>query len=133
MKSPIKNILMMLLLIAAGVVLIVLSGRMKDKLNDPDMLRLTAVISDIRIEYDGDDTNHTVYVDYELDGKSRTAQLDSYSSGMRIGNELEILVDPGDPSSAMTNSKTGYRVMLGFGIVSIVCGVMTILPKRRGV
>ena len=133
MRKPVKNILMALLLLAAGIALIVLSGKVKSKLNDPDMLRLTAVISDIRIEYDGDDTNHTVYVDYELDGKSRTAQLDSYSSGMRIGNELEILVDPGDPSSAMTNSKTGYRVMLGFGIVSIVFSVLAVLPKRKSV
>jgi len=127
----IKKLLLSLFLIAAGVLLLVVSSKLKAKLNDPNMIKTTATIVDILVEGSGDDTSHTTYVEYTLNGETRKAQLNYYSSSMRIGNTEEILVDPGDPSYVYSSSKSTSRALLIPGIMCFVAAVLCLMPRRR--
>jgi len=124
-----KKLLISVLLIAAGVALILVSSKMKARLNDPSYLRIQATISDIQMKHVGDSKEHSVFVQFDLNGETKEAELDGYSSSMRIGNSIDILVDEGNPSFVYQNSKTGYRVMLIFGFVCFLVSVLNFAPK----
>lgn len=88
--------------------------------------KVTATIADIVSYYDSEDElRHHVYVDYEYEGEQYTdIMLDSYSSGMHEGNDIDLLIDPEDPYSVRTPG--GYvilgAVFSGLGVIFALVG-----------
>ncbi len=87
----------------------------------------TAVITDIVTTRSGGrsgGTSHDVYVRYEVAGKQYNEKLPAHWSGMREGQEVEILYNPDNPSEI--DSKNGGRVLalifLGVGAVLALLG-----------
>lgn len=86
-------------------------------------VEIEATIVDIKedVEYDDFDdeyeTDYTVFVSYEVDGKKyENVKLSYYTSSMRIGNPVTIYCDPENPSE--------FRVKYGLNVVGIVLYVL---------
>ncbi|MCI7767158.1 MAG: DUF3592 domain-containing protein [Oscillospiraceae bacterium] len=62
-------------------------------------------------------TYHDVYVEYEYDGVTYSEELDYYTSGMKKGDDIEIYVDPDDPSRSRSNPFVFSAIMAVFGLV----------------
>ncbi len=95
------------------------------------------VISDITSYRDSDgDRHYTAYVDYEFDGEYyHDVALSSYSSSMRVGKEVKVLVDPEDPGNPQTimSSIVGGIIFAAFGAVFASVGfIPMILMGRSG-
>lgn len=62
-------------------------------------------------------TYHDVYVEYEYDGVIYSGKLDYYSSGMREGDDLDIFIDPDNPSKNRSESCLVSGLMALSGLV----------------
>ncbi|MGN0638533.1 MAG: DUF3592 domain-containing protein [Huintestinicola sp.] len=62
-------------------------------------------------------TYHDVYIEYEYEGETYSEELDHYTSGMREGDELEILIDPDDPSKNRSEPYLFSGIMALFGLI----------------
>lgn len=94
-----------------------------------------AVISEIDTYRDSDgDTNHKVYVNYSYDGNTyNDIPLGEYSSGMYEGKEIELLVDPVNPSriSTQLGSIIGSSVFIGMGGIFALVGICPFIVMGR--
>ena len=82
------------------------------------------------------DDNHNVYVSYRFDGKEYyDIRINTYTSSMRVGDEIELLIDPDKPSKA--DSPTGTVILVAvFGVIGVAFACVGIIPfvvkeKRR--
>ena len=86
-----------------------------------------ALITQMRPYEDSDgDTSYDVDVEYEYEGITFQATLDTYSSGMREGKWISILVNKDDPTDVVepgTNLAIGIVFMVLGGIAILVGGV----------
>ena len=77
---------------------------------------VTAQITDIETYRTGSGkhrhTQHDVYITYSYNGTQYDGELDYYTSGMRPGKTVDILVDPAYPTSLMS-SPTGSLIATG--------------------
>ena len=82
-----------------------------------------ALITQMRPYEDSDgDTSYDVDVEYEYEGITFQATLDTYSSGMREGKWISILVNKDDPTDVVEPGTN-----LAIGIVFMVLGDIAIL------
>lgn len=81
-------------------------------------IKLIGTISDI--ERIGD--NHKVVVGYEYKGNAYTSRLHYWHSGMRVGNQIKILIDSVNPEKVMGSIKM-YMI---FGICFTLFGLLFI-------
>lgn len=89
-----------------------------------------AVITDIQTHRSGDDTHHSVWVEYEYDGKVyKDVRLNEYNSGMYTGKEITILVDPKNPQKASTEYGLIFAggVFLLMGVIFSCVGIIPII------
>ena len=125
--------------IVLGIVAIVSGAKLysqKDLYDTP----AKAVIVDIQEEWvsEGDDTHleTTVYVDYEADGvKYEHVQYPGSNSGMKIGDELDIVYQSSNPAEFYTPNVGGSAVLfIVIGAVVTLGGcigmVMTVIRRR---
>lgn len=86
-----------------------------------------ALITQMRPYEDSDgDTSYDVDVEYEYEGITFQTTLDTYSSGMREGKWISILVNKDDPTDVVepgTNLAIGIVFMVLGGIAILVGGV----------
>lgn len=86
-----------------------------------------ALITQMHPYEDSDgDTSYDVEVQYEYEGITFHATLDTYSSGMREGKWISILVNKDDPTEVVepgTNLVVGIVFMVMGGIAILVGGV----------
>lgn len=64
-------------------------------------------------------TYHDVYIEYEYEGKTYTGELNYYSSGMKRGDDVEIFIDPENPSESKSDPLIVSGIM---GIFVIIFG-----------
>lgn len=121
-----------IVLLAVGVLLLT-SGIKFGK----NAVEIQAVITDIQTYRSGDDTHHSVWVEYEYDGKVyKDVQLNEYSSGMRRGKKITLLVDPENPERVSTKFGTvlagGLLILMGviFFCVGFIPTVVWIKKSR---
>lgn len=92
-----------------------------------------AVITDIQTYRSGDDTHHSVWVEYEYEGKVyKDIRLNEYNSGMYTGKEITILVDPKNPQKASTK----YGLLFVGGVFALMGGIFScvgIIPIIVGI
>lgn len=62
-------------------------------------------------------TTHDVYVEYEYEGKTYSEELDYYTSGMREGDNVDILIDPDNPSKNRSEPYLFAGIMAIFGLI----------------
>lgn len=87
-------------------------------------IEIPALITEIDTytDYDSDGdryTEHDVYVSYSYEGKSYEAELSEYSSSMKEGKTIELLIDPNCPSDARYGKMVWFvpLIFLLFGVV----------------
>ena len=94
-----------------------------------------ALITDmIPYEDSEGDTSYDVEVQYEYEGFTFHTILDTYSSGMREGKWIPILVNKDDPTEVVepgTNLVVGIVFMVMGGIAILVGGVSFIKEKKN--
>ena len=94
-----------------------------------------ALITDMIPYEDSDgDTSYEVEVEYEYEGFTFSAVLDTYSSGMREGKWIPILVNKDDPMDIVepgTNLGLGIGFMVLGGIAILVGGVSFIKEQKH--
>lgn len=93
------------------------------------------VITDITSYRDSDgDRHYTAYVNYEFDGEYYyDVALSSYSSSMREGKEVKVLVDPENPGEPQTimSSIVGGIIFAVFGAIFASVGFVPMLLMGR--
>lgn len=81
----------------------------KSRAVDDSYAEVTAVISDIQVERTMDDESHTVYVTYTYEGQLyEDVKLNSYSSSMHEGGEIDILCNKENPMQIKSASTTAF-------------------------
>lgn len=91
-----------------------------------------ATITDITVSYGNTTTNgsrnerHNVLVKYEVGGQTYERQLGHYSTGMAVGQQVEIQYDTREPGtiSSPGGRLLGTLICLGLGAVFTVLGVV---------
>ena len=63
-------------------------------------VKTTASITDVRMDSTGESAVYYPTVEYTVDGKTYTTELDTGSKSYRIGQTISVLYDPGNPSVA---------------------------------
>lgn len=93
-----------------------------------------AVITDIQTHRSGDDTHHSVWVEYEYDGKVyKDVRLNEYNSGMYTGKKITILVDPKNPQKASTEYGLIFAggVLILMGVIFSCVGIIPIIVRMK--
>ena len=91
-------------------------------------VKTTATIIDMERNYGSGDESDTFIptVEYTVDGKTYTGQLNQSSGSYKVGKTITVLYDPNDPSVVHGDSRMGLyfiavgAVILGFVVVSTV-------------
>lgn len=101
---------------------------------------VSATITDIETyterDSDGDrHTYHDVYVEYVYEGETYTDELNEYSSSMREGKTIPVLIDPNNPSEATYEKMaiTGPLMFAGIGGIFAVIGIGFIISLIKDV
>ncbi len=102
-----------------------------------------ATITDIntRTTGSGDDrrTEHDVFVSFYVDGKKYDGEINSYNSGMHVGNRIKIYYNPDDPDDFISESDANgniVAILIGtifalVGIIPIVVMIINSITKNK--
>lgn len=100
-----------------------------------EAVKITGEITEIREAYDSDDgIEYQAYVSYSYDGKDyENVPLNSYSSSMYEGKEIELLCDPEHPGRVMVGSLGIIlpAVLGGMGIIFTLVGIIPLIVMMR--
>ncbi len=101
-------------------------------------VEVNGVIEDIVIEEHTDETDYDVYVSYEYDGVYyEDIHIDFYSSSMYEGQEIDLLIDPDNPTDIHSSDGdlffTLMFVGLGglFALIGYIILIVSILNKKK--
>lgn len=92
--------------------------------------KTTATIVSIETTWNFDEEEHTVTVEYTVDGTRYTEVLDYYSGNFKEGKTVDILYNPNNPSEI----HGGHGVMIyliALGVVMIAIVVVSETRKKR--
>ncbi len=99
-------------------------------------VEVTGTISNIESQRSSDgDIRHRTFVDYSYNGENfEDMPLRYYNSGMYVGKDIPLLVDPGDPGhiSSKSGDTFGYILLLGMGIVFTLTGLIPLTVILNG-
>ena len=94
-----------------------------------------AVITAIEEYESGEDTEHDVYVRYNVNGKEYEGELGYYDSLMRLNKTIKILYDPWQPEKIKPASSFGLYfasvIFFVFGIILLACGALMYTGKIK--
>lgn len=95
-----------------------------------------AIITQIDTRQDSDgDEHHTVYVEFEVDGRSYSGDLGFYTSSMRRGKAVTVYYDPDDPGYFRGSGSSFLGIFVSaFGLVFILIGggiIFAMLLKKK--
>ncbi|MBR4576979.1 MAG: DUF3592 domain-containing protein [Clostridia bacterium] len=95
-------------------------------------VKTTAVITDVRMDSTGESTVYYPTVEYTVNGKTYTAELDTASSSYRSGQAISVLYDPGNPSVVHDGSGFGLYLMIAGAVILAVVVFSAIREKQSG-
>lgn len=94
-----------------------------------------AVITDIEVDRyrrNGEThTDHDVYVEYEVDGKTYETLLNYYDSSMFVGQEIEVFYHPEAPGDVRAESFFAPVFLVLFGLVFGIIGGAFVVSNAR--
>lgn len=105
----------------------------KEKISESEVIM--GEITEIHTWYDSDgDSHHDVFVEYEYDGKEYDRELNSYSSSMYEGKEIELYVRPDAPgdATAVSMANFGSYMLLGMGAIFAIVGFFIMRTGVKG-
>lgn len=115
-------------MILVGLIISIIAGIMFVTPDTGTYEAVNVTITNIESEQNGEDTNHTVYVTYEIDGKKYDTTLDSYTSTWKIGDVIECEYDVNDPSAVRTSDgKTMSFIICIVGIAAFIFGAFSLV------
>lgn len=84
-------------------------------------VKTTASITDVRRDSTGESSVYYPTVEYTVDGKTYTTELDTGSGSYRIGQTIFVLYDPNNPSAAHDGGGFGlYLIIAGAVILAVI-------------
>ena len=86
-------------------------------------------LKELEKDFDNEDTEYEVKVEYTVDGKQYSAILDYYSPSFEKGKTVDITYDPKDPSSVHGGSGFGIYILI-IGIVILAVVLFSIIKGR---
>lgn len=95
-------------------------------------VRTTATIIDMERNYGtGDESDtFTPTVEYTVDGKTYTGQLNQSSGSYKVGKAIPVLYDPKDPSVVHGDSRMGFYFIIVGAVILAVIAVSTVKEKK---
>ena len=92
----------------------------------------TAVIVQINEETSAGDTEHVLIVEHTVGGKTYRGELDQRGNGKeKVGDTVEVLYDPSDPS-VIKAAGLGFGIyMLSAGVLLLVFAVGTAIKEKK--
>ena len=94
-------------------------------------VKATASITDVRMDSTGESTIYYPTVDYTVDGKTYTTELDTGSGSYRIGQTLSVLYNPDNPTVAHDGGSIGLYLMIAGAVIMAVIAFSAIKEKQR--
>jgi len=95
--------------------------------------KTTAVIvsvTELPKEFENEDTQYDVVVEYTVEGKKYTQKLDYYSPSFKEGGTVEIKYDPKDPSVIRGGGNFGIIILI-IGVVILGVVIFSIVRGRQ--
>ena len=91
-------------------------------------VKTTAVITDIVRRGD----NGFVYIEYTANDETCTQVLDYYSSGMRVGGEVDVYYNPNNPGIIQSGGMIPFgAIFSGIGSVFFTIGILFLIFKLK--
>ena len=94
-------------------------------------VKTMASITDIRLDSTGESTIYYPTVEYTVDGKTYTTELDTGSRSYRIGQTLSVLYNPDNPAVAHDGGSIGLYLMIAGAVILAVIAFSAIKEKQR--
>ncbi|TYQ13262.1 UNVERIFIED_CONTAM: uncharacterized protein DUF3592 [Acetivibrio alkalicellulosi] len=93
----------------------------------------TATITDIYVYGSRGDTDHDVFVKYNVGGREYNQLLNYYTSSMYVGQEIKIYYDLNEPSRIRGASIMVEIILIILGAVFFLIGFFVIVIKIRNI
>ncbi len=118
--------------IFAGIlaVIVLLVGVYMTFFQSRGFVKTTASITDVRRDNIGESSVYYPTVEYTVDGKTYTTELDTGSGSYRIGQTISVLYDPDNPSVAHDGSGFGLYLMIAGAVILAVIVFSAIREKQ---
>ncbi len=101
-------------------------------------VEVNGVIEDIVIEEHTDETDYDVYVSYEYDGVYyEDIHIDFYSSSMSEGQEIDLLIDPDNPTDIHSSEGDLFFTLMFvgmgglFALIGYIILIVSFLNKKK--
>ena len=93
-------------------------------------VKTTARITDVRMDSTGESAVYYPTVEYTVDGKTYTKELDTGSGSYRIGQVISVLYDPNNPSVVHDGGGFGLYLMIAGAVIQAVIVFSAIKEKQ---
>ena len=93
-------------------------------------VKTTASITNVRMDSAGENTIYYPTVEYTVDGKTYTTELDTGSRSYRIGQTLSVLYNPDNPAVAHDGGSIGLYLMIAGAVILAVIAFSAIKEKQ---
>ena len=94
-------------------------------------VKTTGTIVALREDSSDDSTVYFPTVEYTVDGKTYTGELDTGSGSYKVGKTIPVLYDPNDPAVVHDGSGVGiYFIVVGAVMLAVV--IWSSVQKKRG-
>ena len=93
-------------------------------------VKTMASITDVRLDSTGESTIYYPTVEYTVDGKTYTTELDTGSGSYRIGQTLSVLYNPDNPAVAHDGGSIGLCLMIAGTVILAVIAFSAIKEKQ---
>ena len=93
-------------------------------------VKTTASITDVRMDSTGESMIYYPTVEYTVDGKTYTTELDTGSRSYRIGQTLSVLYNPDNPTVAHDGGSIGVYLMIAGAVILAVIAFSAIKEKQ---
>ena len=93
-------------------------------------VKTTASITDVRMDSTGESMIYYPTVEYTVDGKTYTSELDTGSGSYRIGQTLSVLYNPDNPTVAHDGGSIGVYLMIAGTVILAVIAFCAIKEKQ---
>ena len=102
-------------------------------LNHKNMTAAEAEIVRITTERGADDeTNHRVYVAFDVDGEEHITEIGTYTSSYRVGKVIKIYYDNDNPDRVAVGDDYGISIFIcAFGFIFIAVGGLSLIKEHR--
>jgi hypothetical protein len=130
-----KSLLMLVLgiIFLAGGIFLWLRTSARRKTMKPHKAVITKIESHSKLTTNSDgeeetETSRTVHIAYDYDGRRYERELNYYSIGMREGREIEIFIDPRDPSKISSRGDRAASLILAvMGAILLFVGLYSFM------